>query len=339
MKKIVYIAFFIFFIAQKLLAQDIHYSQFFTSPISLNPAKTGLFNGDWRIGANYKNQWNSIPVAYNTGSIFVDFALGEKRNSMIKKAGVGIFLAQDVAGDGNLSTTKIQLSGAFHQVLDENEKYFLSFGFSGGYVQKHIDFTKLYWGNQWDGTQFNTVLNAKEPFKAALISYPTINAGVEFSAILAPNKFVHSGLAFYQINRPTETFYQSENSVGIKPVLNLGGSFGFNYEYELFTEFYFSYQKTATEADLSVIVGKNVSDSKFIRVYVYAGLMYRLKDAMMPVVGFSKNNLRVYLNYDVNLSGLTPYSTAQGGIEFSVQYTYEKERGHHFRRRLPCSVF
>ena len=338
MKKIVYIAFFIFFIAQKLLAQDIHYSQFFTSPISLNPAKTGLFNGDWRIGANYKNQWNSIPVAYNTGSVFADFAMGAKRNSMIKKAGVGIFVAQDVAGDGNLSTTKIQLSGAFHQVLDEDEKYFLSFGLSGGYIQKHIDFTKLYWGNQWDGTQFNTVLNSQEPFKTSLIGYPTINAGVEFSAIVNADKFLHAGLAFYQINRPTETFYQNDNSLGMKPVLNLGGSFAFNYEYELFTEFYFSYQKTATEVDLSVIAGKNVSDSKFIRVYVYAGLIYRYRDAIVPVVGFSKNNVRVYLNYDVNLSGLTPYTTTRGGIEFSVQYTSEKEKSH-FRRRLPCSVF
>ena len=126
MKKIIFISFLFFLADKKLLAQDIHYSQFFTSPISLNPAKTGLFNGDWRVGANYKNQWNSIPVPYNTGSVFCDISRGKKRGDFIKKYGLGLFIAQDVAGDGNLSTTKIQLSAAYHQVLDYDEKYFLS---------------------------------------------------------------------------------------------------------------------------------------------------------------------------------------------------------------------
>jgi type IX secretion system PorP/SprF family membrane protein len=128
LKRILSISFFLFFVIEISVAQDLHFSQFFTSPISLNPAKTGLFNGDWRIGANYKNQWYNIPITYNTASVFADAAFGEKRNSFLKKAGAGIYLAQDGAGDGNLATTKIQLSGAYHQVLDYNEMYYLSGG-------------------------------------------------------------------------------------------------------------------------------------------------------------------------------------------------------------------
>ncbi len=338
MKKIAVISFLIFFVGKNLSAQDIHYSQFFTSPISLNPAKTGLFNGDWRIGANYKNQWNSIPVPYNTGSVFCDMSKGAKRNNLIKKVGFGLFVAQDAAGDGNLSTTKIQLSAAYHQVLDYYDKYFLSGGISLGYVQKHLDFTKLYWGSQWDGTQFNTVLTSKENYKATVLGYPEVNAGVEFSAILENDRFFHAGVAVYQINKPNETFYVNDNNLGMKPVFNMGESFVFNYDYELFSEFYFAYQKKAMEADLSVVGGKNVSSSKFIRAYVYAGVMYRFKDALMPIVGYSKNNMRVYLNYDINLSGLTTYTTGRGGIELSFQYTYQKRKRYSYLK-LPCSVF
>ena len=286
MKKIIFILFFFILADKNLSAQDIHYSQFFTSPISLNPAKTGLFNGDWRIGGNFKNQWGSIPVPYNTGSVFFDISRGEKRNNLIKKIGLGLFIAQDAAGDGNLSTTKIQLSAAYHQVLDYDEKYFLSGGISMGYIQKHLDFTKLYWGNQWDGNQSNTVLSSKENYKATILGYPEINAGVEFSAILNNDRFFHAGMAFYHLNKPTETFYANSNTLGIKPVFNIGESFVFDYDYELFSELYFSYQKKAMEADLSVIGGKNVSSSKFLRIYIYAGLMYRFKDALMPVVGY-----------------------------------------------------
>ena len=335
MRKIYFILLLLF--AKNIIAQDIHYSQFFTSPISLNPAKTGLFNGDWRIGANYKNQWNSIPVAYNTGSIFIDKSIGEKRNGLIKRMGIGGFIAQDVAGDGNLSTTKIQLSAAYHQVLDYNEMYFLSGGISIGYVQKHIDFTKLYWGNQWDGTQFNISTNPKEPIRSSSLGYPEINAGVEFSAIVNTEKFLHAGIALYHINKPQETFFSNDNTIGMKPVFNCGASLTYDYDYELFTEFYFSYQKKATETVLSVIGGKNIG-SKFIPIYVYAGLMYRYKDALVPVVGYSQNNVRVYLNYDVNLSTLSPYSVARGGIEVSVQYTYQKHKKYS-HTKLPCSVF
>jgi hypothetical protein len=33
-----------------LVAQDIHFTQFFTNPLALNPAQTGYFNGNYRVG-------------------------------------------------------------------------------------------------------------------------------------------------------------------------------------------------------------------------------------------------------------------------------------------------
>ena len=49
-------------------AQDPHFSQFFSSPLTLNPAFTGKFNGTWRLAANHRDQWPSIPKAYVTSS-------------------------------------------------------------------------------------------------------------------------------------------------------------------------------------------------------------------------------------------------------------------------------
>jgi hypothetical protein len=67
-------------------------------------------------------------------------------------------------------------------------------------------------------------------------------------------------------------------------------------------------------------------------------MIYRYKDAAVPIVGYAKNNYRVYLNYDVNLSKLTRASIAQGGVEISFQYTYSKAKAK-FRPKIPCSVF
>ncbi len=338
MKRILSISFFLFFVIEISVAQDLHFSQFFTSPISLNPAKTGLFNGDWRIGANYKNQWYNIPVTYNTASVFADAAFGEKRNSFLKKAGAGIYLAQDGAGDGNLATTKIQLSGAYHQVLDYNEMYYLSGGLSIGYVQKKIDFTKLYWGNQWDENHFDKTINPNQPIKKSVLSYPEINAGIEFSAIMNKDEFLHAGFSMYHMNKPTETFYANNNKLGMRPVLNLGGSFRIDYTYEIFTELYFTYQKKATETVLSCIGGYNLRHSSLYSEYVYFGAMYRYRDAFIPIVGYAKNHHKVYLNYDVNLSKLTRATIAQGGIELSYQYTINHSK-YKFVPHIPCSVF
>ncbi|MES1226414.1 MAG: type IX secretion system membrane protein PorP/SprF, partial [Bacteroidota bacterium] len=42
------------------LAQDPNFSQFFASPLTLNPALTGKFDGVYRVAGNYRNQWPTI---------------------------------------------------------------------------------------------------------------------------------------------------------------------------------------------------------------------------------------------------------------------------------------
>ena len=60
-------------------AQDIHFSQFFASPVLVNPANTGNFNGVARLGLNYRDQWGSVSVPYQTFSTYADFAVQPKK--------------------------------------------------------------------------------------------------------------------------------------------------------------------------------------------------------------------------------------------------------------------
>ena len=54
--------------------QDLHFSQWFNSPLSTNPANTGFIpDADYRLGANYRNQWSAImAMPYRTFSIWGD---------------------------------------------------------------------------------------------------------------------------------------------------------------------------------------------------------------------------------------------------------------------------
>src|SRR5207249_8736369 len=51
------------------IAQDIHFSQFFETPLLRNPSLAGIFTGDLRVQAVYRDQWNSVTNAYKTASL------------------------------------------------------------------------------------------------------------------------------------------------------------------------------------------------------------------------------------------------------------------------------
>src|SRR5699024_5163217 len=123
----------------RLNAQDLHFSQFFASPLTENPANTGFLpDANYRFGANYRNQWAALGVPYKTFSAYGDAQLLRDR-WYYGWLGAGGVLLQDEAGAGALKSTKIYLSLAYHQLLGFNS--LLSLGFNGGLAMKRIDMT------------------------------------------------------------------------------------------------------------------------------------------------------------------------------------------------------
>jgi type IX secretion system PorP/SprF family membrane protein len=99
-------------------AQGLHFSQFYNAPLLVNPANAALMpEDDYRIGVNYRTQWNSVPVPYKTTSFYADLQL--LRNKLSTNwIGLGIANFNDKAGDGNLVLNKTQFSLAYHIVLN-----------------------------------------------------------------------------------------------------------------------------------------------------------------------------------------------------------------------------
>jgi hypothetical protein len=57
--------FFLLLIVQ-VNGQDIHWSQYNDNPLFQNPGNTGNFNGDYRFVGNYRNQWRSVSIPFET---------------------------------------------------------------------------------------------------------------------------------------------------------------------------------------------------------------------------------------------------------------------------------
>ncbi len=127
------------FVINNLEAQDPNFSQFFASPLTLNPALTGKFDGVYRVAGNYRNQWPTINNAFITSTASIDFGILQNHIPDYDKFGIGVLALTDRAGDGVLVTNYAGLSLAYHKGLDENGYHQLGAGFQTTYVNKRLD--------------------------------------------------------------------------------------------------------------------------------------------------------------------------------------------------------
>ena len=126
-------------------AQDIHFSQFYSSPLNLNPALTGVMNCNQRVVANYRNQWSSVlkANAYNTYSASYDQKIPVGRYDNF---GVGGTLWGDKAGSLDFATLSARVSGSYQKKMGgyRHKKHYLSIGADLGVNQRNINQLKAH---------------------------------------------------------------------------------------------------------------------------------------------------------------------------------------------------
>lgn len=320
-------------------AQDPHFSQFYYSPLTLNPALTGNMNGTWRVGVNYRNQWGSItaPAVYATPSAFADFKLLSGRFSG-NYLGLGVLFLTDKAGDGQLTTSSAMLSVAYHQSLDNSGNYHLSAGGMWGWTQKGIDLTRLDFYDEFTGTGFKPGFASLDPIQNTRFAYTDLMGGISFDALLTDYSRFTLGAAISHISKPNESFYgpASDNQIGTRYTVHAGGTFGINNKVYIMPYALYQLQTSAQELVAGTAVGYNFSPSRYkVGTIVYGGLFTRQGDAFIPTVGVMMNGVQFGVSYDVNVSSLNVATGGQGGFEVAVVYTSGKPSKKNKRTFCP----
>ncbi len=302
-------------------AQDIHFSQFYASPMTLNPAMTGFMNNCHRVALNYRNQYPQL-YSYSTFAVSYDAALmrGMMRNDF---AGAGITFYNDRQGDGALNNMQILGSLAYHKAIDPNGKVLISVGVQGGWITKSINFQDLVFESQLDGNEFNPMLPNGEAIESNQFSYFDLRAGAMLSGRINKNVGIYGGAGYFHIFEPVETFLgDATNTLGARLVAHLGADIRATRSISIAPNFIFMTQSAARE----IVVGSNFGyhfagaskDSDGTAVYL--GASYRIGDNVIALIGAEFNNLKIGISYDINLSTLKTASLGQGGIELSVGY-------------------
>jgi type IX secretion system PorP/SprF family membrane protein len=313
-------------IALQSTAQDVHFTQYYTSPLTLNPANTGLVNCDWRVAANYRNQWSSVnSVPYMTGSVSYDMAtLRGKLNG--GSLGLGVLGYFDRAGTGALQQVTAGLSAAYHLPLGGAEEFkpsTLSIGVQGYLVQKSLDFTKLKFEKMYDPVTGQLLYDSGENASNADLTYPDLNAGIMYSGYINTKTSLYGGVSMYHITRPVETFLNGTNKIHSRVSATLGSSIQMNDNMIVYLSSLYQQQGKATELLVGGAAGfilnpQHEEDEKSTVFYI--GTWYRYGDAISPYIGFEFAKAKIGLTYDVNLSSFATATKGQGGLELSLIY-------------------
>jgi type IX secretion system PorP/SprF family membrane protein len=322
-------------------AQDPNFSQFFASPLTLNPAMTGKFDGSFRVAGNYRNQWPTINNAFVTKTVSADFGILKGRVPEWDQFGIGFLGFTDRAGDGVLVTNSAGFSIAYHKGIDEDGFHQIGAGFQTSYVNKRLDVTKVYFEDELTPLGFVPGTTG-EIFsqKQINVSYIDVNAGVLYNGSTNGYNNFYIGASMYHINRPKETFQGGEFLLNPRITLQAGGKIpqGPNNYIHLSTNF--SFQANAKNFVIGGAYALNVNNNQDDPTNVYLGTWARLNninDAIIPYVGLEFKSMLIGYTYDVNISSLKAASNSRGGNEISLIYI--KKPTDPNAKKLNCPRF
>lgn len=321
-------------------AQDIHFSQFFETPLLRNPALAGIFTGDYRIQTVFRDQWNNISNAYRTGSFNGEYRWPAGKGSDFFTTALQVLY--DKAGTAALSTTELLPALNYHKSLSNEKPMYLSVGFMGGLVEKTLDLSKVTTNSQYNGTAYDPALPNGETILSPNVHYLDGSLGISFNtAFGADNKnTMFAGFAYHHLNRPKNSFYKNPAieldpkyvfSVGVKAIID---------DYSYFTiQADHSRQGSAQETIAGVLYSYKLGDDPENSDYtLHLGGFLRWKDALIPVLKLDMNALAVALSYDANVSPLKTASQGVGGFELSISYIGFLDR-ENVKYRILCPRF
>lgn len=324
-------------------AQDLHFSQWYNNPLLTNPANTGFIpDADYRLGANYRDQWSSImTVPYRTMSIWGDAQLFRDRIET-GWVGLGGLILRDVAGSGSLTSTRAYASVGYHQML--GEAHLLSIGFNAGFANKRINTSELKFPDQFDGRFFDSNIPTSVFIDNPNISYFDFQTGINYAYFPTEYLYVNGGVSVHHLNRPRESFFsEGSGTATISDRIPMRYTAFANTSYKVSDELivngmaYYSRQATSSEIVGGGNLQYNLSGDG--ESQIFGGLYLRAGDAVVPLVGFQWKNIRLMFSYDATTSQLKQYNNGRGAFEFALIHNgfYSEYNGD--RRQSFCPTF
>lgn len=331
----------IFLIKDKSIAQDIHFSQFSETPILRNPALAGLFSGDLRIQAVFRNQWNSVTVPFQTTSLNAEYKLPVGNGDDFLTLGGAVLY--DKAGTIGLTATNVLPVLNYHKSLSAEKNMYLSAGFAAGIVQRKLDFSKITTNNQYNGTNYDPTLDRGEALANNNFLYFDGGAGISFNSQIGENadNNMYFGVAYHHFNPSAKVSFYNSSDVQLIPKWVFSAGLKMSVNDDAYVTFHGDYSKQGSSSEMigGMLYSLKLDDPTEPHYVISGGGFFRWKDAFIPVVKIEVSPLTFAISYDVNVSQLKAASQSRGGFEVSLSYQKFVDGNKSSREAVRCPRF
>jgi type IX secretion system PorP/SprF family membrane protein len=290
---------------------DPHFSQYYAYPLWLNPALTGVIDGDLRVNANFKNQWANINDGYKTGALSMDLRASDK-------VGLGLNVINQISPGTGYQYFAVFGSVAYGIPVSNSGVQWLNFGLQAGIIDRGFDEAKLQFGSQYNpAIGFDPALPSNETVMNNYSTDLDISAGIYYhDDDISKSGNVFGGISMAHINTGNVPVrYNIHAGVRLK-----SGDF-----FDIIPHaIYIKQQKNSIKAF-------GISSELMMQNYnsLILGGMYRMGDAAVVSAGYHLNKLLLGVSYDLNTSNLNAATKLQGGIELSLSYVVQKKGYSH----------
>lgn len=341
------ILFLALLIVPELKAQDAHWSQFAANPLRLSPSMAGVYEGDWRAGINYREQWASVIGPNPYRSIHASF---DKRFFAIKNDyfAVGVNFMNDQAGTGGYTTNEGHVTISYLKQMAGSRlsgmAQYLVVGIQGGVGQRSVDWDQLSFSNQYDNfvNQYNPALPSNEPIGVSSRIFPDINAGLMWYGVFDDRKSIYVGMAAHHLNRPDVSFFQERSDyLHSRYSIYAGAEYPMGDYFSIMPSGVVMFQNVEFETALGLNIRYRNNDWK--DVALRAGAWGRIvgkerglgTDAIVAMAGIEFQRVTLGVTFDVNTSTLIAATNRRGAFELSLYYTHPGRT----RGELKCPKF
>lgn len=302
-------------------AQDPNFSQFFSSPLNINPALTANINADWRAISNFRDQWIGPSSPYVTGTISYDSKIFQNKIPNVEEDGnvfgIGGMLMFDRAMGGIVKSSYASLDLSYNVKLSNGHtKHKIGVGFGTIYGYRSVDFSSLYFEEQFTGYGFNTNLPTGETALSSMKPYFSVSTGLTYSITSEKTNF-DIGAAAFHVNKPKQTFLKDDNQrLAMRKVAHANFETYLNDQVVLNINAIYQTQSKAKYYSAGGALGYYLPTEQDIMLM--GGVWYWSDNAIVPYLGLAYKRFQFGLTYDVTISKLNNTTMKHSTWELSL---------------------
>lgn len=306
-------------------AQNYHFSQFYTQPVSLNPALSGAYDGIIRATTAYRSQWHSVTVPFQTFGIGVDGAV-YRNNRRQELIGLGASFNADNAGDVNYTSYQALITLSYIKYVGRHSRHKIGIGGYGGFINNVFDYYAARWDEQYQNGMYLPTVPSSEIFASDKQFFFDCGAGLFWS--YSPNKSntFQLGASASHLNMPRDAFGTDFSRLPVRYNAHFISRIGLTRDLSLEPMIYTSWQRKFSEYTFGTNIEYFQRKNSYTTLFSFGGgLFYRWNDALIADVFFDWQNLRLGICYDMNISPFVNATHVRGAVEVSLSYIFRKK--------------